>query len=92
MRKVLGRGIERKREVSGNDVVAQTLADLDARVEMIQALIALGLKAVEGELQAAVAQLAGRRYGRGPEGASTAEARSAARWSPTIGNSNRLVG
>jgi hypothetical protein len=33
--------------------------DLDARVEMIQALIPMGLKAVEEELKRAVEELAG---------------------------------
>ena len=66
MRKVVGKHGERKLEVRKAEAAAQALTELDARVAMIQALIPLGLKAVEDELQAAVAQLAGRRYQRGP--------------------------
>lgn len=58
---------QRKLEVLRTDAAAQALADLDARVEMIQALIPLGLKAVEDELKAAVTELAGPRYQRGPD-------------------------
>jgi len=67
MSKVDRKPSQRKLEVRRTDAVAQALADLDARVEMIQALIPLGLKAVEDELQAAVTELAGPRYRRGPE-------------------------
>ena len=67
MRKVVGKHGERKLEVRQAEAAASALAELDTRVEMIQALIPLGLKAVEGELQAAVAQLAGPRYQRGPD-------------------------
>jgi transposase-like protein len=67
MRRVDRKPKERKLEVQRRDAAAQALAELDARVEMIQALIPLGLKAVEEELQAAVAQLAGPRYQRGPD-------------------------
>lgn len=42
------------------------IEELDARVEMIQALIPVGLQAVEEELQRAVTELAGPRYQRGP--------------------------
>jgi hypothetical protein len=42
------------------------LAELDGRIEMIQALI-LGMKAVEDEFQAAVTELVGPRDRRGPE-------------------------
>jgi len=67
MRRVDRKQGERKVEVQRADAIAQALADLDARVEMIQALIPLGLKAVEEELKAAVTELAGPRYQRGPE-------------------------
>ena len=46
---------QRKLEVLRTEAVAQALADLDTRVEVIQALIPLGLRAVEDELKAAVA-------------------------------------
>jgi transposase-like protein len=58
---------QRKLEVLRTEAAAQALADLDTRVEMIQALIPLGLKAVEDELKAAVTALAGPRYQRGAE-------------------------
>ena len=66
MSKVLGKGRERKHEVRDEAAVRQAMAELEARVEMIQALIPLGLKAVEDELRGAVAELAGPRYQRGP--------------------------
>lgn len=44
--------------------VADSLMDLDSRIEMIQALIPMGLKAVEAELKKAINQLAGPRYQR----------------------------
>ncbi len=43
---------------------AQQMEDLDARVETIQLLIPLGLRAVAEELQRAVLELAGPRYQR----------------------------
>jgi len=49
MRRVDRKSRERKLEVHRTDAVAQALADLDTRVEMIQALIPLGLQAVEEE-------------------------------------------
>ena len=67
MRKVDRKQGKRKLEVRRREAVTQALAELDTRVEMIQALIPLGLQAVEEELQAAVAQLAGPRYQRGPD-------------------------
>jgi transposase-like protein len=67
MSKVDRKPSERKFEVLRTDAAAQALADLDARVEMIQALIPLGLRAVEDELKAAVTELAGPRYQRGPD-------------------------
>ena len=57
----------RKPEVRSLDAARRALAELDGRIEMIQALIPLGLKAVEDELQAAVTDLVGPRYRRGPE-------------------------
>ena len=66
MGKVLGKRPERKHEVRDEAAVRQAMADLDARVEMIQALIPLGLDAVHETLQQAVTDLAGPRYQRGP--------------------------
>lgn len=66
MRKVLGKGGQRKREVRGGMAVVEAVTDLDARIEMIQALIPLGLEAVHETLQRAVIELAGPRYQRGP--------------------------
>ena len=43
---------------------AQRIEELDARVEAIQLLIPLGLRAVDEELQRAVLELAGPRYQR----------------------------
>ncbi len=67
MSKVDRKPSQRKLEVCRTEAVAQALADLDTRVEMIQALIPLGLKAVEDELKAAVTELAGPRYQRGED-------------------------
>ena len=67
MRKVARKGGQRKPEVRLSEQTVAAVEDLDARVEMIQALIPMGLKAVEEELQGAVAELAGPRYRRGPE-------------------------
>lgn len=56
-----------KRTVKVGRVVPEAMAqmeDLDARVEAIQLLIPLGLKAVTEELQRAVLELAGPRYQR----------------------------
>ena len=50
MRKVLGKSAGRKPEVRNLDAASRALAELDGRIEMIQALIPLGLKAVEDEL------------------------------------------
>ncbi len=66
MRKVARRTIGRKTEVRGGAAAASALAGLDTRIEMIQALIPLGVAAVEEELQAAIVELAGPRYERGP--------------------------
>ncbi len=67
MRRVDRKHSQRKLEVPSMDAANRALAELDGRVEMIQALIPLGLKAVEEELQAAVTGLVGPRYRRGPE-------------------------
>ena len=56
-----------KRTVKVGRVVPEAMAqmeDLDARVEAIQLLIPLGLKAVAEELQRAVLELVGPRYQR----------------------------
>ena len=45
-------------------VVKEDLSNLDVRVALIQALIPLGLAAVEDQLQQEVAQLAGAWYAR----------------------------
>lgn len=66
MGKVLGMRAERKRDVGDGPAVERAITDLDARIEMIQALIPLGLEAVHETLQHAVEQLAGPRYQRGP--------------------------
>lgn len=67
MRKVSRKGGWRKPEVQLSAQAVEAVEDLDARVEAIQALIPLGLKAVGDELKAAVIALAGPRYRRGPE-------------------------
>jgi transposase-like protein len=66
MGKVLGMRAERRRDVVGEAAVQRAMTDLDTRIEMIQALIPLGLEAVHETLQHAVEQLAGPRYQRGP--------------------------
>jgi hypothetical protein len=66
MGKVLGMRAQRKHEVHEQAAVRQALTELDARIEMIQALIPLGLQAVHEMLHRAVEQLAGPRYQRGP--------------------------
>ena len=59
MRKVAGMSAGRKPEVRSLDAARRALAELNGRIELIQALIPLGLKAVEDELQAAVTELVG---------------------------------
>jgi hypothetical protein len=66
MQKVLGKGGQWKHEVRGEAAVVQAVSELDARIEMIQALIPLGLEVVQETLQRAVIELAGPRYQRGP--------------------------
>ena len=53
MSKVARKGDRRKPEVRLSREAEAAVEDLDARVEMIQALIPLGLKAVEDELERA---------------------------------------
>ena len=65
MGKVLGMRAERKGEDQRTAAVEQAITDMDVRVEMIQALIPLGLEAVHEVLQGAVSELAGPRYQRG---------------------------
>ncbi len=67
MRKVARKGGQRKPEVRWSAQAVAAVEDLDSRVEMIQALIPMGLKAVGEELERAVEALAGPRYGRGVE-------------------------
>ena len=63
MKRVAGKQAGRKSEVAA--VIEAAVSDLDVRVEAIQALIPLGLKAVAEELKQAVEELAGPRYQRG---------------------------
>jgi transposase-like protein len=60
-----GRGKRRRRAAGGSGQVEGDLLALDTRVAMIQALLPLGLKAVNDVLQEEVTQLAGARYSRG---------------------------
>jgi len=67
MRKLAARKKRVKRTVSIGRVVPEAVEqveDLDSRIEAIQWLIPLGLKAVTEELQRAVIELAGPRYER----------------------------
>jgi len=67
MSKLAARKKRVKRTVSIGRVAPETVeqvADLDSRIEAIQWLIPLGLKAVTEELQRAVVDLAGPRYER----------------------------
>ena len=67
MSKLAARNKRVKRTVSIGRVAPETVeqvADLDSRIEAIQWLIPLGLKAVTEELQRAVIELAGPRYER----------------------------
>lgn len=59
-----GRGKGRRRAAEAGGAVERELLEVDARVAMIQALIPLGLKAVNEVLQEEVTQLAGVRYRR----------------------------
>src|SRR5438093_611101 len=59
MGKVLGMRAERKREVVDEAAVREALTALNARIEMIQALIPLGLDAVHELLQGTVRDLSG---------------------------------
>lgn len=62
MKRVAGKRAGRKREVGA--VAEAGASELDVRVEMIQALIPLGLEALGEVLQRAVEELAGPRYQR----------------------------
>ena len=67
MSKLAARKKRVKRTVSIGRVAPETVeqvADLDSRIEAIQWLIPLGLKAVTEELQRAVVELTGPRYER----------------------------
>ncbi len=66
MSKAPGKRAEWKHEARDEAAVQLAMADMDARVEMIQALIPLGLEAVQDLLHDAVAQSAGPRYQHGP--------------------------
>lgn len=63
MRKIIRMGRRGKRGIRVSEL-ASTVEDVDARVEMIQALIPLGLEKVKEELQEAVHQLVGPAYQR----------------------------
>lgn len=62
--RVGGRGKGRRRAAETTSKVEGKLLELDTRVAMIQALVPLGLKAVNEVLQEEVTQLAGARYRR----------------------------
>jgi hypothetical protein len=62
--RIRGRGKRRRRAAETSRGVEQEWLGLDTRVAMIQALIPLGLKAVNEVLQEEVTQLAGARYRR----------------------------
>ena len=62
--RIRGRGKGRRRAAKTSRGVEQELLGLDTRVAMIQALIPLGVKAVNEVLQEEVTQLAGARYRR----------------------------
>ena len=64
MQRVVRADARRKPEVE--EAAADSLLGLDARVEMIQALIPLGLEAVKEDLERAVIELVGPRYQRLP--------------------------
>jgi len=65
MRRVVRKKAERKREMT--TAASLEIADLDARVAMIQALIPLGLEKVGEELKRSVEELVGPRYQRAGE-------------------------
>ena len=65
MRSIVRVGRKGKRNGSAAVAVEAELNGLDARVELIQALIPLGLEAVQELLQQEVTALAGARYQRG---------------------------
>jgi putative transposase len=59
---------------------------ISANVAMIQALIPLGLRAVEDALQQEVKSLAGARYARDDDDSETAETAGIARWGSQAGS------
>jgi hypothetical protein len=65
MRSIVRIGEAGKRTGTAGSGVAAELSGLDARVELIQALIPLGLEAVQTLLEQEVTALAGARYQRG---------------------------
>lgn len=65
MRSIVRIGGAGKRTGTAGSGVAGELSGLDARVELIQALIPLGLEAVQALLEQEVTALAGARYQRG---------------------------
>ncbi|MFC1806027.1 hypothetical protein ACFL09_03510, partial [Planctomycetota bacterium] len=70
MKSVAGRGRKgKKARVLGEPAVVSpeefAAMEVDAKIELIQALIPLGLMAVSQSLEAEVRALAGERYGRG---------------------------
>lgn len=62
--RIEGRGKERRRAAARGRGAEEELLGLDTRVAMIQALVPLGLKAVNDVLQEEVTRLAGARYSR----------------------------
>jgi transposase-like protein len=63
-RSLLPKRFQTKQKASDNQHQPDYIEELDARIALIQALIPLGLKAVEETLQAEVKALAGERYSR----------------------------
>ena len=59
----IGKGVE-SAAVQGRDGRETNLLELDTRVELIQALMPIGLEAVNEVLKREVCRLAGKRYSR----------------------------
>jgi transposase-like protein len=66
MKRVSKKVSDRKGEIRMSAESVSAIRDLDSRVEMIQALIPIGLEALRQELKQAVTELVGERYQRGP--------------------------